>query len=105
MIDGTSTSPETKTAGGANECRPKREESLRFLYKSPTWKAIRRHRLHDEPHCRECAKEGHRIAATHVTHQEPHHGQWSLFMKYENTESVCERHYKARRLQKNDAAD
>ena len=54
-----------------------------FRYKSPIWKSIRRHRLHEEPQCRECAIEGRTVPASHVDHIEPHRGEWSLFMQYE----------------------
>ena len=47
--------------------------------KSPIWKSIRRHRLAEEPQCRECAIEG-TIPANQVDHIEPHRGEWSLFM-------------------------
>ena len=39
--------------------------------KSPIWKSIRRHRLAEEPHCRECAIEGRTVPANHVDHIEP----------------------------------
>src|SRR6476659_4383966 len=32
-------------------------------YRSPIWKSIRRHRLAEEPQCRECAIEGRTVAA------------------------------------------
>ncbi len=66
-------------------------------YRSPVWKSIRRHRLTEEPQCRECAIEGRTVAASHVDHVEPHRGDWSLFMQYENTQSLCVRHHKAHR--------
>jgi hypothetical protein len=69
----------------------------RSWFKSPVWKAIKRHRLSDDPYCRECAQRGLKVPAAHVDHREPHFGEWPLFMKYENTESLCERHHKARK--------
>jgi len=68
-------------------------------YKSPIWKAIRRHRLAEEPQCRECAIEGRTVPANHVDHIEPHRGEWSLFMQYENTQSLCLHHHNAHRYQ------
>jgi 5-methylcytosine-specific restriction enzyme A len=68
-------------------------------YKSPIWKAIRRHRLAEEPQCRECAIEGRTVPANHVDHIEPHRGKWSLFMQYENTQSLCLHHHNAHRYQ------
>ena len=65
------------------------EPPWRSWCKSPTWKSIRRHRLADEPQCRQCAIEGRTVAASHVDHIEPHLGQWLLFFKYENTQSLC----------------
>jgi hypothetical protein len=46
------------------------------------------------PQCRQCAIEGRAVAASHVDHIEPHLGQWLLFFKYENTQSLCARHHK-----------
>jgi 5-methylcytosine-specific restriction protein A len=66
-------------------------------YKSPTWKAIKRHRLAEEPYCRCCAQDGRAVAATHVDHVEDHSGQWSLFARYDNTQSLCYRHHTARK--------
>ena len=68
-------------------------------YRSPIWKSIRRHRLTEESQCRECAIEGRTVAASHVDHVEPHRGDWSLFLQYENTQSLCVRHHKAHRYQ------
>jgi 5-methylcytosine-specific restriction protein A len=73
------------------------EQPWRTWYKSPTWKAIKRHRLAEEPNCRCCAQEGRVVPATHVDHVEPHLGRWSLFFKYENTQSLCSRHTRKRR--------
>jgi hypothetical protein len=72
-------------------------ESWREWYKSPTWKAIKRHRLMQEPNCRFCAQEGQTVIATHVAHVQPHKGHWSLFTCYENTQSLCARHHKWQR--------
>jgi 5-methylcytosine-specific restriction enzyme A len=68
-------------------------------YRSPIWKAIKRHRLAAEPQCRECAVEGRTEPATHVDHVEPHQGEESLFMQYENTQSLCRDHHNAHRYQ------
>src|SRR6478672_11353051 len=68
-------------------------------YRSPIWKSIRRHRLAEEPQCRECAIEGRTVLANHVDHVEPHRGEWSLFMQYENTQSLCLHHHNAHRYQ------
>jgi 5-methylcytosine-specific restriction protein A len=68
-------------------------------YRSPIWKSIRRHRLAEEPRCRECSIEGRTVPASHVDHIEPHKGEWSLFMQYENTQSLCLRHHNAHKHQ------
>jgi len=65
----------------------------RSWYKSPTWKSIRRHRLAEDPRCRQCTIEGRTVAASHVDHINPHLGQWLLFFKYENTQSLCAHHH------------
>src|SRR6476661_5357720 len=67
--------------------------------RSPIWKSIRRHRLVEEPQCRECAIEGRTVPANHVDHVEPHRGEWSLFMQYDNTQSLCLHHHNAHRYQ------
>jgi hypothetical protein len=76
---------------------PKRGEPWREWYKSPIWKSIKRHRLVQEPSCRLCAQEGRTVIATHVAHVQPHRGHKPLFTSYENTQSLCARHYKQQR--------
>ena len=72
----------------------KRVQPWRAWFKSPTWKAIKRHRLMQEPNCRYCAQEGCAVIATHVGHVDSHRGQWSRFIQYENTQSLCARHHR-----------
>jgi len=49
-------------ARGAQRARQdKAEQICRAWYKSPVWKAIKRHRLSQEPNCRQCAQEGRLI--------------------------------------------
>ena len=81
----------------ASRLETRAEQSWRAWYKSPTWKAIKRHRLIQEPNCRHCAQEGRAVIAKHVDHVEPHRGQWSRFTKYENTQSLCARHHNSHR--------
>jgi 5-methylcytosine-specific restriction enzyme A len=69
----------------------------RSWYRSPIWKTIKRHRLVEEPKCRKCASEGKAVPATHVTHIEHHQGDWALFTKYDNTQSLCHKHLVRRR--------
>jgi 5-methylcytosine-specific restriction protein A len=76
-----------------HDTRRRVEPPWRSWCKSPTWKSIRRHRLAEEPRCRQCAIKGRIVAASHVDHIEPHLGQWLLFFKYENTQSLCAHHY------------
>jgi 5-methylcytosine-specific restriction protein A len=75
------------------------EPLWRSWCKSPTWKSIRRHRLAEEPRCRQCAIEGRTVAASQVDHIEPHLGQWLLFFKYENTQSLCTHHHNMHKQQ------
>jgi 5-methylcytosine-specific restriction protein A len=75
------------------------EPLWRSWCKSPTWKSIRRHRLTEEPRCRQCAIEGRTVAASHVDHIKPHLGQWLLFFKYENTQSLCAHHHNMHKQQ------
>jgi 5-methylcytosine-specific restriction protein A len=72
----------------------------RTWHRSPIWKAIKRHRLSKEPCCRQCAMEGRTVVATQVGHITPHFGQWSLFIKYENTQSLCSHHHHVVKQQK-----
>jgi hypothetical protein len=39
------------------------------------------------------------MTANQVDHIKPHRGEWSLFMQYENTQSLCLNHHKAHRYQ------
>ena len=72
--------------------RREAEHPWRSWYKSPIWKTIKRHRLVEEPNCRQCASEGKMVPASHVAHIEHHQGKWALFVKYDNTQSVCHKH-------------
>lgn len=85
--------------GGHHRVQTKLEEKKQWTrwYKTPTWKAIKRHRFSQEPNCRVCVQEGQAVSATHVGHVEPHGGQWLLFFRYENTVSLCARHHAAQR--------
>ena len=76
-----------------HDTRRRAEPPWRSWCKSPIWKSIRRHRLAEEPRCRQCAIEGRIVAASHVDHIEPHLGRWLLFFKYENTQSLCAHHH------------
>jgi hypothetical protein len=81
-------------AGGGHESKSALRQPWQAWFKSPTWKTIRRHRLMQEPNCRYCAQEGCAVVATHVGHVDPHGGQWSRFIQYENTQSLCARHHR-----------
>src|SRR4026209_2964631 len=78
--------------GSRHSATRKAEPAWRSWCKSPIWKSIRRHRLAEEPICRQCAIEGRNVAASHVDHVKPHLGQWLLFFKYENTQSLSVPH-------------
>ena len=82
-----------------HDTRRRVEPPWRSWCKSPTWKSIRRHRLAEEPQCRQCAIEGRTVAASYVDHIKPHLGQWLLFFKYENTQSLCAHHHNMRKQQ------
>jgi 5-methylcytosine-specific restriction enzyme A len=75
--------------------RRRGEPAWRTWHKSPIWKSIKRHRLAEEPCCKFCALEGRTVTASHVDHIKPHLGQWLLFIKYENTQSLCSHHHHA----------
>lgn len=83
----------------SHDTKHRGEPPWRAWYKSPIWKSIRRHRLAEEPRCRQCMIEGRTAAASHVDHINPHLGQWALFFKYENTQSLCTRHHKVHQRQ------
>ena len=54
-------------AGSWHHATGRAEPLWRSWCKSPIWKSIRRHRLAEEPQCRQCAIEGRTVAASHVT--------------------------------------
>jgi 5-methylcytosine-specific restriction enzyme A len=81
------------TADRWHHTRRRVEPLWRSWCKSPTWKSIRRHRLAEEPRCRQCAVEGRTAVAIYVDHVKPHLGQRSLFFQYENTQSLCAHHH------------
>jgi 5-methylcytosine-specific restriction protein A len=92
-----SLSPKLERDRSSQDTRLVEQAAWASWYRSPIWKSIRRHRLTEEPQCRECVIEGRTVAASHVDHVEPHRGDWSLFMQYENTQSLCVRHHNAHR--------
>ena len=55
-------------AGSWHHATGRAEPLWRSWCKSPIWKSIRRHRLTEEPRCRQCAIEGRTIVASHVDH-------------------------------------
>ena len=89
----------TIDAGLSRHATRRAEPLWRSWCKSPIWKSIRRHRLAEEPRCRLCAIEGRTVAASHVDHINPHLGQWLLFFKYENTQSLCAHHHNMHKQQ------
>jgi 5-methylcytosine-specific restriction protein A len=89
----------TIDAGSWHHATRRAEPLWRSWCKSPIWKSIRRHRLAEEPRCRQCAIEGRTVAASHVDHITPHLGQWLLFFKYENTQSLCAHHHNMHKQQ------
>ena len=93
----------TIDAGSWHHATRRAEPLWRSWCKSPIWKSIRRHRLAAEPRCRQCAIEGRTVAASHVDHITPHLGQWLLFFKYENTQSLCARHHNMHKQQEKHA--
>ena len=42
-----------------------------------------------EPFCRECARLGLRVYASHVDHNRDHKGDWALFTDRANLQSLC----------------
>ena len=82
-----------------HDTKRRAEPPWRSWCKSPTWKSIRRHRLAEEPRCRQCLIEGRTAAAIYVDHVNPHLGQRSLFFKYENTQSLCAHHHNMHKQQ------
>src|SRR4026208_408055 len=79
--------------GSRHSATRKAEPAWRSWCKSPIWKSIRRHRLAEEPLCRQCAIEGRTVVASHVDHVDPHRGQWVPVFKSENTQSLCAHHH------------
>jgi 5-methylcytosine-specific restriction enzyme A len=86
-----------QTADRWQDTRRPVEPLWRCWCKSPIWKSIRRHRLAEEPRCRQCAIEGRTEAANYVDHVKPHLGRRSLFFQYENTQSLCAHHHNLRK--------
>ena len=96
---GATTPAFTIGTGSWHHATGRAEPLWRSWCKSPIWKSIRRHRLAEEPQCRQCAIEGRTIVASHVDHITPHLGQWLLFFKYENTQSLCAHHHNMHKQQ------
>ena len=57
-----SISPKLERDRSGHDAR-RNEQAWASWYKSPIWKSIRRHRLAEEPQCRECAIEGRTVPA------------------------------------------
>jgi hypothetical protein len=73
-----SLSPKLERDRSRHDTRRVEQAAWASWYRLPIWKSIRRHRLAEEPQCRECAIEGRTVAVGHVDHVEPHRGDWSL---------------------------
>ena len=58
-------------------------------YGLAVWKRLREKKLREYPLCQECAKQGRVTKATDVDHIIPHRGDWSLFISYNNLQSLC----------------
>lgn len=70
---------------------PRRESAAwHRWYSLPIWiDDLRPAQLFREPFCRECGKQGKRVAATDVDHVQDHKGSWAMFTDSGNLESLC----------------
>src|SRR5690349_14617809 len=60
-------------------------------YGLAVWKRLRQLRLHRNPYCQWPGCRPY--PATAVDHIIPHRGDWALFLKLENTQSLCAHHH------------
>jgi 5-methylcytosine-specific restriction protein A len=58
-------------------------------YARGLWIATRSHKLMESPLCEECLRKGIQTKAAEVDHIIPHRGDWSLFIRYSNLQSLC----------------
>jgi len=60
------------------------------MYRTALWREdLRPGQLLREPFCRACAARGLRVEATDVDHIVDHKGDWELFCRRDNLESLC----------------
>ena len=62
-------------------------------YQSSYWQTKRRWQLRRQPFCVECKKENTLTFATVADHIIPHKGDWALFCKDDNLQSLCSYHH------------
>lgn len=61
----------------------------RKLYNSANWKSLRESFLRENPLCRMCAIANKTVAANTVDHIIPHKGDTTLFVSWDNLQSLC----------------
>lgn len=70
-----------------------RSDRIGRMYLLPKWRdpviGLRIARLRAEPTCRHCREKGIVRAAAEVDHIVPHRGDMTLFLDYDNTQSLC----------------
>jgi len=73
-----------------------RDPTVKKLYNSRQWKAMRAGQLASHPWCAECGKVGALVMATEVDHTTPHHGDPQLFFDANNLGSLCKPHHSSK---------
>ena len=68
-------------------------ERYRQLYKTAEWDRTRKRKLHDNPCCERCMKQGYVEPAKVVHHSIAHKGDLVLFLDLDNLESLCKPHH------------
>lgn len=73
----------------SSQARSARAEAYRRLYRTPTWRSLRRQQLARAPFCCRRIHGQVLVEATVVNHKTPHRGDEGLFFDPTNLESVC----------------
>jgi hypothetical protein len=80
-------------AGVCAECAKQPRFSVKALYHSARWYAVKAEVRAEQPLCDECEQEGRVVAWTDLDHTIPHGGDLRLFWDRNNLRGKCAMHH------------
>jgi len=88
-----------RVAGGrcrlhaAQHERERPNASIRHLYHTPRWEALKAQVRREQPLCPLCEADGRTVAGTQTDHVRPHRGDEALFFDIANLQNLCDVHH------------